>query len=50
MSQQRVDALIKELTAHGIAEERLEGEALGNEGVLGDAEAAMTARVSVVGG
>lgn len=48
LSQKRVDAVIKELTANGVAEDRLQGEALGNEGVSGDKQAATTVEISVV--
>lgn len=47
LSQQRVDAVIKELTDNGVAEDRLEGEALGNEGVTGDITAATTLEITV---
>lgn len=46
LSQQRADAVVQQLAADGVTEDRVEAVAVGNEGVLDDDQAAMTVDIS----
>ncbi|SFB51608.1 Outer membrane protein OmpA [Amycolatopsis marina] len=48
LGQERADAVRDELVAAGVAEDRVEATSKGNEGVLGDAQKAVTVDISVV--
>ncbi|WP_116045283.1 OmpA family protein [Amycolatopsis palatopharyngis] len=47
LGQERADAVRDELVAQGVAEDRVEATSKGNEGVLGDAQKAVTVDITV---